>query len=205
MKNKILIAMLFIGSIYQIGCSSADKPTQTQYQEDRVLGRSDSRTSRPDWVTETVSVRQNGSKVQFIGVAEVPADSRVQAAFKMSDSAARGNVANKVETNITKIVENSETGMNMEDQSLKSLIHEMSQVSLNNVDIHDRYWEKVERTSSTGQASAVMKVFSLIEMDKEDLLKLILDKKRTTASSPDLKNQVEKIVRSQWDTAPLAQ
>ena len=204
MKNKMLLVQLCALSIFGLGCSSAPV-TQSKFKEDQVIGRSDGRSSRPDWVTETVSVRQNGSKIQFIGVAEVPADSRTQAAFKMSDSAARGNIANKVETNITKIVENAESGMNMEDQSLKSLIHEMSQVSLSNVDVRDRYWEKVERTSSSGNDSAVMKSFSLIEMDKEELLKLILDKKKTASTGGDLKNQVEKIVRSQWESASLSE
>lgn len=186
------------------GCASAPKGN-TVVEADQVLGRSDERKERPDWVTETVSVREKGSKIQFYGVVEVPGDSRAQAAFKMSDAAARGQVANKVETNVLKLVESSESGLKMEDQSLKLLIHEMSQVSLTNVDIKDRYWEKVRRTASDGVASVVMKSFSLIEIEKADLQKLMLERGKQASAPKDLKNKVESLVRSKWQDSEVTE
>jgi hypothetical protein len=208
MKSASLAHLLVLGfaSAMAVGCASTPekKASDMQYEADRVIGRSDNRSDRPSWATETVSVKSDGSKIQFIGIAEVPADSRTQAAFKMSDSNARGAVAAKVETNITRLVENSESGLNMEDQSLKSLVHELSQVSLRNVDIKDRYWEKVQRTASNGGVSAVMKAFSLIEMEKAQIEKLILEKEKASKAPEDLKNKVEQIVRSQWSSTEIS-
>jgi hypothetical protein len=198
MKSAVFYILLVLVS----GCASA--PKTNSYRPDQVVGRMDELGSRPEWATESINVITQGEKIRFIGVAEVPADSRIQAAFKMSDSSARGVVANKVETSVTKIVENSEAGLSMEDQSLKSLIKEVSRVSLKNVDIKNRYWEKVVRTSSDGSESMIMKVFSLIEISERDMKKMLLTANRASqSSSKDIRNKVENLIRDQWDQSDL--
>lgn len=198
MKAAIFYLLLVLVS----GCASA--PPATTYRPDRVVGRMDEVGSRPEWATESVNVITQGEKIRFIGVAEVPGDSRIQAAFKMSDSSARGVVANKVETSVTKIVENSEAGLSMEDQNLRSLIKEVSRVSLKNIDIKNRYWEKVVRTSSDGGESMIMKVFSMIEISESDMKKMLISANRgSNASSTDIRNKVENLIRDQWDQGDL--
>lgn len=195
-KVGLTLSMLFILS----ACGSSPKaPETTEFAQDQVVGRSDDKSARPDWASETISVKDKGAKIEFVGVAEVPGDSRAQAAFKMSDAAARGNIANKIETSVLKTVQVSDTGLNMEDQSLKSLISEVSHISLRNVDVKDRYWEKAVRTSSAGQKTLVMKSFSLIEVDKAEVQKMMLEKtQKSTAAAPDVKNKVEALLRDQW-------
>jgi len=100
-----LIAALALIPFFS-GCSSA--PTNTEYKPDRVVGRMDELDSRPNWVTESTSVQEKDGKLQFIGVSEVPGDSRVQAAFKMSDARPRGYGVNKTETSATTGIETPE-------------------------------------------------------------------------------------------------
>ncbi len=185
------------------GCSSA--PTNTEYKPDRVVGRMDELDSRPNWVTESTSVQEKDGKLQFIGVSEVPGDSRVQAAFKMSDASARGYVVNKIETSVLKVVESSDTGLSMEDQSLQSLIQEVSKSSLKNIDVKSRYWEKVARTSSGGSESLVLKTFSLIEIPTQEMKNLLtsaIESPKTQVKS-DLRNRLKTAIDSGWGAEDL--
>jgi hypothetical protein len=194
-------SVFFLSSLLILGSCGSSKVVENQdivYEEDKVLGRSDGMAQRPEWASETVSTKEEGDSVQFIGLVEVPGDSRPTAAFKMSDANAKGGVASKIETNVLKMVETSDSGLNVEDQSLKSLIHEMSQISLKNVDIKNRYWEKVQRVSSTGKKSMIMKTFSLIEIKKSDLQKMMFEKAKNADVPADMRNKVENLVREQW-------
>jgi hypothetical protein len=197
---KLLIS--FAALAFLFGCSSATvRGDKVEYAPDKVLGRSDDRTSRPDWVKETVNITEHGDKVQFVGSVEVPGDSRATAAFKMSDAAARAAIAKKIETVVTSSVETGDTGLSMEDQTLKTMIKEVAQVSLKNVDVSDRYWEKAEHTGSSGEKSMMMKAFSLIEVKKDDLKKMMVARAEKSNAPEDMKNKVEEIIRSQWSNA----
>lgn len=191
----LVSALFFVASC---GSSNVKENADMVYEEDKVLGRSDGLSARPEWASETISVKEDGENLQFIGLVEVPGDSRATAAFKMSDASARGGIATKIETTVTKMVETSDTGLKMDDQTLKSLIHEMSLITLKNVDIKNRYWEKVQRVSSEGQKSMVMKTFSLIEVNKEEIKKMMFEKAKTAEAPTDIKNRVENLVREQW-------
>lgn len=193
--------ILLLSSLFLLGSCGSSKVAENKdmiYEEDKVLGRSDGLTQRPEWASESVNIKEDGENVQFIGLVEVPGDSRPTAAFKMSDANARGGVASKIETNILKVVETSDSGLSINDQSLKSLVHEMSQISLKNVDVKSRYWEKVQRVSSEGKKSMVMKTFSMIEINKSELQKMMLEKAKTADAPADIKNRVENLVRNQW-------
>lgn len=190
-KINVLILWAMIG--LAIGC--ATKPTTTEYAADKVVARSDNRSDRPSWASETKSVIDESTSWIIIGTSEVPGDSRIQASFKLSDSTARGNLAQKLETSVTKIVENVETGLAMEDQGLKALVREISQSTFKNVDIDDRYWEKVIRTNSTGEQVLIMKVFSRLKVSKSDFTKMASAQvEKSKSVTPDIKNKVESII-----------
>lgn len=188
------VAIMVLGS----GCSSSSNTTQ--FAGDRVVGRMDDLAKKPEWASESSTVKEKGENLWIVGIAEVPPDSRVQAAFKMSDASARGFLANKIETQVTKLVESSESGLSMADQSLKSLIQEVSQAAFKNIDVKERYWEKVARTSSTGEENLVLKVFSLIEISKSDFKKMLMDSsKKAPGANKGVRNKVENIIRKQWN------
>ncbi len=177
------------------GCTSApSRPVEGE----RVLSRMDGLEKRPDWVTESVSVKEKDERVLFIGVAEVPSDSRVQAAFKASDLAAKGFLANKIETQLTKVVESSDAGLRMDDQSLKSLITEVSRASFRNLDVTDRYWEQVAKTAADGTETRLMKVFSLLSIPKAEMKQLLLASTQKAKAPTDLRNKVEATLREGW-------
>ena len=199
MKRTKFSLLLVVSLFILQACSSA--PKKNEYVEDKVIGRIDNKSERAEWATESVSVREKGDNVEFIGAAEVPGDSRVQAAFKLSDANARGNIAGKIETNITKIVQASETGLSMESQQLNSMITEISQTSLKNVDVKDRYWEKVLSTDSQGTQTVKMKVFSLISIPKQQMQTMVIQATKTSAAPTDVRNKVEDLVRTQWPTS----
>lgn len=194
---KAVCALLLVTLV---SCSSKSPDTHKDmvYEPDKVLGRSDELEKRPEWVKESVNVVEKEDHIAFIGFSEVPGDSRVTAAYKMADSEAKGSIASKLRSEIFKLVETSDTGLKMEDQKLESLIQDMSEVELKNVDVKDRYWEKVQRTASDGKKSMVMKVFSLIEVKKDELQKLMLQKAKESDAPSDMKNKVEEAIRAQW-------
>ena len=60
------------------GCASA--PAGASYAPDKVLARSEGLASRPGRVSEIQSAVDMGERFNFIGMVEVPGDSRVQKA-----------------------------------------------------------------------------------------------------------------------------
>lgn len=199
MKKIIAIVPMLV---LIIGCASG--PKTTEFQPDKVVGRSDGLSARPDWVTETVSVVESGDKLNIIGVVEVPGDSRPQAAFKGSDLAAKGHLAEKIEQQLTKIVQHSESGFSMEDQSLQSLIKQVSNVSFRGIDIKNRYWEKVIRTKSSGEEEMVLKAFSLLAVPKPDVKKMIVEAtQKTRAASQAMRTNVAKVIEDTWNTEEM--
>lgn len=198
-KNLKNYVGYIIIAIFLANCTSA--PKNTEYESDKVIARMDDASARPSWAKESKVIFNEDNHWIILGVVEVPGDSRIQAAFKMSDANARGNIAQKIETSILKIVETSDSGLSMEDQTLKSLIREISQTSLKNIDIDDRYWEKVARTNSSGERQMVMKVFSKVKISKEDFLKMTqAQAEKSKAATPDIKNKVESLIEKNFSS-----
>jgi hypothetical protein len=203
MNRTKILAMGLLFPVLFSGCAS----TTVEYPADRVVGRSDNLTSRPDWVSETLSVIDKGEELQVIGLVEVPGDSRAPAAFKASDAAARGHLANRVETQVTKIVESSESGFSMEDQQLQSLIREISRVNFRDLSVKSRYWEKVVRTRTAGAEDVVLKAFSLLTIPKASLKKMVLEAANkssgTTGSDrapASIREKLEHTLENGWRT-----
>lgn len=203
--HKSASRMLVLGTLLLLsGCASG--PTKTEFAHDRVVGRSDGLEKRPSWVKDTKSVWEEQGALLVLGVSEVPGDSRTQAAFMASDAAARGHLANKIEIQLTKIVESSNSGFNIEDQSLKSLIREVSQVRLKDLEVKDRYWEKAIITRSTGEEVLILRTYSLLSIPEKKLKQLMAEAIRQdrTPATPDsaqisdMSNRVEDLVRKNW-------
>ena len=198
-RTTMIAGLSLVAVSIIVGCSSA--PKTTEYDGDKVIARMDDMSARPAWAKESKFVFNEDNNWVILGVVEVPGDSRAQAAFKMSDANARGNLSQKIETSILKIVEASDTGLGLEDQSLKSLIREISQTSLKNVDMDDRYWEKVARTTSSGERQMVMKVFSKLKISKGDFIKLTTAQAEKSKAAPtDVKNKVESLIEKNLAT-----
>ena len=195
--NSFCVTSFVALTLQLTACSSGPKPSE--YAADRVVGRSDELTSRPKWVSETMSVSDQGDNTNFIGMSETPGDSRVQAAFKMSDAAARGHLANKIETNVTKIVQSSETGLSMDEQQLRSLIQEISQTTLHSVDIKERYWEKVVHTETGGTEVVHLKTFSLISIPKAEIKKMVIASIDQSKDAKPVKGDFKTLVNDKWE------
>ena len=202
MKNLIVLGLILILS-NSCGSVKKNESSDVTFEADKILGRSDGATERPSWAKETITSKEADGNVQFIGFVEVPGDSRTSAAFKMSDAHAKGNIASKIETSLIKVVETTDSGLSMNEQGLKSLIQEMSRVSLKDIDVSDRYWEKVQRTDSQGQKSLVLKCFSKIDVKKDDLKKMIFAQAEKSKVATDLKNKVEELVQSRWQNTSV--
>ena len=133
MNRKADIGITALCLMLGMGCASSSKSQRAGapvYVADKVVGRSEFLSKSPDWVSETVSVKENGDHYDIIGVAEVLATAASRLHFTCPMPRARRNLAAKIETNLTRVVQTTESGFSMDDQQLLSLIKEVSQVSL---------------------------------------------------------------------------
>ncbi len=206
MTRSLWSLALLLGLCLFAACASV--PKQTEVVADKVVARSEGLTARPSWVSENTSVVAHGDTFSFIGMVETPGDSRVQMALKASDAASRGQVATMVASDITNIFQAAQSAhavqsegkrSSTEDQQVTSLIQEASHVTLHQIDIRERYWEKVVRTESDGSEKVVLKTFSILDIPKRDLKSLLLGAIGRSQQAEDSRLHLKSLVERLWE------
>lgn len=183
-----------------VSCLGASLPALAYTVEERVVMRSDGRDARPDWVSETMPVQEGDAMIRFVGMTEVPIESRPKMALRAADAQAKAEYAGLVESNLTRIVSITEDGMDIDDIDVTSFVQEASRQSLNNIRVKARYWERVIAVQHDGGEEGVLKAFSLIEIPEKDL-KQAVNKAIESADAPSsFKSQMEILVVREWAT-----
>lgn len=194
MKNAILVGLL----ILSVGCSSSGKNanTNTEREPDKVLGRIDEMKERPSWLKESEPFRIENGIVISTGMTTIPADNRVEAAYRIAQNNARGAIAGAIEQRLSFIFQNAEEGTALDSSQTRFIGAEVSQLTTNHIRVSKNYWEKIAETTDTGQRTTKYRVFSLVTMPEPEFKKAIFDaiqKAQGKGSiSADFKDKVDK-------------
>ena len=165
---------------------------------EKAVGSSTNGEGRPAWVSETDPVTLRDGKYIFVGYSEVPIKSRARRAYRASDAQAKAEYAALVETNLTRIVSISESGLELEDIDVSSFIQESSRLSLNSILVTKRYWERVIETNNDDSERGLLKVFSLIEVAEKDLKNEVKKAVKNSNTPSRFKAQMEVLVVQEW-------
>lgn len=201
MKTKFQITLLLL--VFAVGCSTTNSKKISEMQgnvgEERVLSRIDELSSRPNWVKESEPFRIEGGKVQSMGMTSIPADDRVEAAFRIAENNGKAAVAGAIEQRLDFVFQNAEEGTSMGSTQARYVGAEASKLTTSSLRPSKRYWEKVATTQENGQVTVKYRVFALVEMPENDFKSAIFDAIRRSQGKAGISAEFAEKVDKHWD------
>lgn len=176
MKNLVLYVCSFI----IVACSSVSETTVSKMDGE----------SKPSWASQEKALVSKDGKLTILGFSELDADAKISAAFRMSDSQARGELSKMVENQFSSIFQNLEEGTTDEGNLSRYYASEVSKNMLRELKIIKRYWEKVQSFDRDGEKTFRLRVYSLAEIPESHYKKLVREKLAKEKLDPEVKKQV---------------
>jgi hypothetical protein len=172
--------LLLLATLTLASCSSTIKERTIASMDD---------TSRPGWASLEKSAVVKDGKLFILGFKELDADAKISSALRLSDNAARGELAKMIKNDFSSILQNLEEGVGDGGEMARFYSSEVTKLSLNELRVVNRYWEKVQSFDRDGEATYKLRVYSLAEIPEAKLKKLIRQALNNDGISQEVKKQ----------------
>lgn len=198
MKHLFLLSVSALGLI-ACGTTPVMRPNTPEAEPDRVLSRIDDMKERPTWLKESEPFKIQSGEVTSLGSTIIPADHRVEAAYRIAENNAKGAIAGAIEQKLDFIFQNAEEGTAMDSTQARFIGAEASKLVTSSIRPGKRYWEKVATTSDNGQRVITYKVFATVAMPESDFKRAIMDAVRKAQGKGGISSDFAKKVDAHWD------
>ena len=190
--NKTL---LIIPTILLASCTSTITSSIT---DDKVISRSDSKSSRPSWIKEETPLTSDKNYLYFLGQAKLPAEkANISMGYRIAENNAKNTIAGAINQNLTYIFQNAEEGITIDTNQIQFVSTESAKAVMSMALPSERYWEKVLSTvDANGNKEMFYSVFVRVKMKESDLKKAI---DRTLNENKGISADFKKKVDQQWD------
>jgi hypothetical protein len=200
MKN--LFWLVTCGMI--MACSSVPQQSQSpmqspENQADKVLSRIDDLSARPSWLRESEPFRIEGGYVTSLGQTVIPADNRVEAAYRISENNAKSAIAGAIEQRLEFIFQNAEEGTEMDTTQARYIGAEASKLTTSSLRLDRRYWEKIATTTDSGQRVTQYRVFTTVKIPESDFKRAVMDAIRRSQGRQGISAEFAQKVNEHWD------
>ena len=191
MKKRIFI----IPAILLAGCTSIITSSIT---EDKVISRSDSRSSRPSWLKEETPLTSDKTYLYFLGQAKIPAErANISMGYRIAENNAKNTIAGAINQNLNYIFQNAEEGITVDTNQIQFVSTESAKAVMSMALPSEHYWEKVISTvDAEGNKEMYYSIFARVKMKESDLKKAI---DRTLNGNSGISADFKKKVDQQWD------
>ncbi len=191
MNKKLFI----VPAILLASCTSTITSSIT---DDKVISRSDSRSSRPSWIKEETPLTSDKNYLYFLGQAKLPAEkANISMGYRIAENNAKNTIAGAINQNLTYIFQNAEEGITIDTNQIQFVSTESAKAVMSMALPSERYWEKVLSTiDANGNKEMFYSVFARIKMKESDLKKAI---DRTLNENKGISDDFKKKVDQQWD------
>lgn len=188
---------VFVGIASLSACSSA--PRTAENSEDKVVARIDGMSSRPEWLKESQPFVTEGGIVSMLGQTTIPADDRVEAAYRIAENNAKAGIASAIEQRLDFVFQNAEEGTRLDSTQARYIGAEASKLTTSSIRPDKRYWEKVAMTTDSGERTTRYRVFTRVTMPEADFKRAVLDAVRRQQGKGGLSADFAKKVNEHWD------
>lgn len=192
------VTLAFLVLIFA-ACSSTPKFAGKEVQQDVVVSRIDNLSDRPKWLKESEMFRIEGGRVISTGLATIPADHRIEAAYRIAQNNARAAISHAIESRLSFTLQNAEEGTSIDSTQTRYIGAEASELVTNAVRPGQQYWERVMSTTDSGQAVTQYKVFATVIMDESEFKKAVLGAIRKGQKQGKLSADFQEKVSKHWD------
>lgn len=194
MKRMLIVStcLLFVA------CSSLPEKAGLQKPKEEILSRIDGLSSRPEWVNESEPFQVKNGLVSNVGMASVPGDSRIEAAYRVAANNGKAEISKAIEQRLSFVFQNAEEGTSFDATQVRYIGAEASELTSSSFKISKQYWEKVFSVDEHGQTKTFYRVYSLIQMPEPEFKRAIMeaaDRRKGKGLSKDFKEKVNK----HWD------
>ena len=193
MKLSSLIMLLVL-----VSCSSKTV-TQNNIPTESVIQRIDELSSRPSWLTESEPFKIESGKVLSLGQTTIPADHRVDAAYRIAENNAKASISSAIEQRLDFIFQNAEEGTSMDSTQARFIGAEASKITTSSLKLKNRYWEKVYSVDENGKAKTTYKVFATVAMEEPEFKQAIMEAIRKAQGKGGLSKDFAEKVDNHWD------
>jgi hypothetical protein len=191
--------MICVSFVIISGCASMPKQLTAENTPDKVIARIDELSSRPEWLRESTPFEVRNGEVISLGSTVIPADNRVEAAFRIAENNAKASIAGAIEQRLEFVFQNAEEGTSLDATQARFIGAEASNLITSSIRPGKRYWEKVAITTDSGERITRYKVFSTVTMPESDFRKSIIDAARRAQGKGGLSQDFAKKVDQHWD------
>lgn len=202
--KKLLVRTetVFILGFFAFGCSSTSSQKTASEQDlgvTKILERIDQMEKRPDWLTESEPFKIENGKLLSLGQTVIPADNRVEAAYRIAENNGKASIAGAIENKMEFIFQNAEEGTAMDSTQARFIGAEASKLISSSLRVSKRYWEKVSTATSANNRVMQYRVFALVEMPESDFKEAIINAARKQQGKGGLSADFAKKVDQQWN------
>ena len=181
-------------------CSSAPKqPAGAELERDVVVSRIDDLSSRPTWLKESDPVHVSDGFFTSLGETVIPADHRIDAAYRIAENNAKSQIAKAIEQQLDFVFQNAEEGTTMDGSQARYIGGEAANLTASTLRLDKRYWEKVATTQDSGQRITQYRVFVTVTMPEADFKRSVLDAVRKQQGKGGLGADFARKVDQHWD------
>lgn len=196
---KHISIFLAVSLLYSACSHTPPIPPTAETQADKVLSRIDGLEKRPEWLTESEPFKIQNGKVMSLGQATIPADNRIEAAFRIAENNGKAAVSGAIEQRLDFVFQNTEEGTGLDSSQARYIGAEASEITTSSLRISKRYWEKIATSRDDTSRVTQYKVFALVEMPEADFKRAILDAVRKQQGKGGLSKDFAEKVDQHWD------
>jgi hypothetical protein len=144
-----------------VGCGSAPKSSSLPGQQlsGEVTARADGFRERPDWAEPNQLWTRTGERLAVVGYVSVPADKRIDMAYRVADSYARAELLRFITTRVVAVLTDVQSTAG--GKRLSERIEDSARAIIDDWPVVAHYWEKRKRGGDQR-----MHVFARIEVDR---------------------------------------
>lgn len=195
--KKIPMALIVLALLP--ACSSTQVAGVPEAQPDVVISRMEGFGSRPDFIRESEPFRIKDGNVVSLGMATIPGDQRVEAAYRIAENNAKAVLASAIEQRLDFIFQNAEEGGSLDTTQARYIGAEATRISAFSLRLAHCYYEKVLITGDGGLRRVVYRVFATVTMPEVDFRRAIVDAIRRHEGKHGLSEDFARKVDEHWD------
>ena len=144
---------------------------------------------RPGWANQQRAVTIKDGNMMILGFQEVPVDSKISAAFRLSDNSARTELSKLIGNQFSSIYQNLEEGLGDDANMSRFYATEVSKNLLRELKISSRYWEKIQSFDRDGLKTFRLRVYSLAEIPEVNYKRLVREKIEREKLDPEMRQK----------------
>lgn len=199
MKRMILSVLAFALAGCASGNKLADHKLAPENSPDVVIGRIDGMSERPSWLHEAEPFKVMDGKVTTLGSTEIPADHRLESAYRIAQNNAKSLIASSIEQRLDFILQNAQEGTTVDASQVRYIGAEASKITTSSLRPDKVYWEKVAVTRDSGERVTQYRVFATVTMPEAEFKTAIFNAIKKAQGQGSISQDFKQKVDAKWD------